>query len=149
VVQIRSYPFDPENPPPDISGQWVGTYASAVAGKKFAGTYRSVMTLPQGASDFTGYAILDENTPSELTFPLVGTINGEGVFVRVGQNEKAKLCVTGRLIPPADDAATARIEATYVLKFFSGGFEDSGTLEQEVTPIPVVPDEPPEDDPIP
>jgi hypothetical protein len=131
---LRGFTFEPNMPPPNVSGDWNGTYMSDALGGNgtFALSIRqscevqtNTDSLPIFEPNFGGLEIIDGNKDNPFYF--LGSISGNNLFAVEGWNLMGdRFLVTGNMTPP-DGTTPAMATAKYLL-LFANGTTDRGSL---------------------
>jgi len=146
---LRGFAVDPDMPPPNVSGDWNGTYASDAAGGNGVVALNirqscdvpppsagSPPTLGQG---FTGTMIIDGI--EENIYYFFGHTSNSHHLIAAGWNPMGdRFLVTGGMTPP-DGTKPATATASYLL-LFGNGTSDHGNLnlvQQLLPPDPCAP----------
>jgi hypothetical protein len=119
---------DPPEPemPPDIAGSWRGTYESSLS--LMRGTDERMIQQDRtrtGApgTGFVGQETMDMGTAGIIIHAFVGTIDGQGNFVRIGNSARGMLIDGGKVQPGLQTPPEPELQSHAVLNFADGGVD--------------------------
>jgi hypothetical protein len=122
---LRNFVGNPDLLPPVIDGNWTGTFASARGLPP--DPCRLVVQQDRTSTGAPGTGFRGQLFRSDLTFDVVGTINGRGQFYFIGQGAAGNVLVQGQVAPP-DPVHPATARASYLLVLVNGS-TDFGTID--------------------
>jgi hypothetical protein len=127
VDALRGF-VDPPEPetPPDIAGSWRGTFESDLS--LMTGADEWVVQQDQTKSGtpstgFMGQERMDMGAAGIIIYDFVGTIDGQGNFVRIGNSARGFMVNGGEAQPGLQDPPEPELQSHAVLNFVDGGVD--------------------------
>jgi hypothetical protein len=127
VDLLRGFQEPPEpEVPPDIAGSWRGTFESSLS--LMRGTDEWMVQQDRtrtGApgTNFVGQETINVDTGGIIIYGFVGTIDGRGNFVRVGNSAHGFIVNGGKFQPGLAEPPEPDLQAHAVLNFVDGGVD--------------------------
>jgi hypothetical protein len=114
---LRGFTDPPEpDTPPDIAGSWFGTFESGLS--LTTGAVEWTVQQDRTRRGTPGTEFMGQETMDTIIYDFVGTIDGDGNFVRIGSSSSGTLIDSGLVEPPEPD-----LQAHSVRNFFDGGVD--------------------------
>jgi hypothetical protein len=122
VNLLRGF-VDPPDPdtPPDIAGSWRGTFESSLS--LMTGADEWMVQQDRTRTGMPGTGFMGQETMDIIIYDFVGTIDGQGNFVRIGNSARGMLIDGGKFHPGLQTPPEPELQSHTVLNFVDGGVD--------------------------
>jgi hypothetical protein len=123
VDVLRNF-IDPPEPdtPPDIAGHWRGTFESGLSLMRGADEWLVQQDRTETGAPGTGF--MGQETMDTSIYDFVGTIDGQGNFVRIGNSARGLIVNSGKFHLGLQEPPEPDLQSHTVLNFVDGGLDD-------------------------
>ncbi len=119
-------PPEPDTPP-DIAGSWRGTFKSSLSLMTGAAEWMIQQDRTRAGAPstrFKGQESMDMGAAGIIIHAFVGTIDGQGNFVRIGNSARGFIVSSGKVQPGLAEPPDPELQSHTVLNFVDGGMDD-------------------------